>query len=97
MDARAITATDVERWLLAHAPPEPRDSPSGLYELMARQRNGQLAFVDVSYGALREEHWADAARVADYAAQAPPGGTAVLNIGPGDGWPALSLAAACPE
>lgn len=96
MGGGAIASTAVERWLFEHVPPEPRDSPRGLYELMARQRNGQLAFVDVPYDAWREEHWADAARVADYAAQLPAGGTAVLDVGPGDGWPALPLAVACP-
>ena len=61
----------IERWLLDHASPEPLDSARALYELMPRQRGGQLPFVDVPYDARREEHWAEAARVADYVAHAP--------------------------
>lgn len=91
----------VERWLLANAPPEALDSARALYERMPRQRDGQLPFVDVPYDPRREQHWADAARVVDYLAHAPAAGATravrVLDIGPGDGWPALPLAAARPE
>ena len=68
---------------------------------MPRQRGGQLPFVDLPYDARRAEHWADAARVADYvahaAAHAPAGASRVLDVGPGDGWPALPIAAARPD
>ncbi|MGE0134674.1 MAG: methyltransferase domain-containing protein [Dehalococcoidia bacterium] len=64
---------------------------------MPRQRNGQLPFVDIEYDPYNESHWADASRVADYAAHLPAGGTRVLDIGPGDGWPALPLAALDPD
>ncbi len=87
----------IERWLLDHASPQPLDSAHALYELMPRQRGGQLPFVDVPYDARRDEHWADAARIADYVAHAPEGGRRVLDIGPGDGWPALPIAAARPD
>lgn len=94
----------IERWLIANASPEALDSARALYEQMPRQRGGQLPFVDVPYDPRREEHWADAARIADYLAHAPPslrtgarGAPLVLDIGPGDGWPALPLAAARPE
>ena len=48
------------------------------------------------YDPRREQHWADAARVADYASALPEEGTRVLDFGPGDGWPALPLAATLP-
>ena len=89
--------SEIERWLLGHASPQPLDSARALYELMPRQRGGQLPFVDVPYDARREEHWADAARVADYVAHAPEGARRVLDIGPGDGWPALPIAASRPD
>ena len=79
------------------APPHVVDSARALYAWMPRQRSGNLAFVDDPYDARREAHWADAARVADYAAALPEGGTRVLDFGPGDGWPSLPLAAALPH
>ena len=79
------------------APPEVVDSARALYAWMPRQRSGALPFVDDPYDARREAHWADAARVADYAHALPEGGTRVLDFGPGDGWPSLPLAAALPH
>lgn len=95
MDLAAPSA--IERWLLDHASPGALDSARALYELMPRQRGGQLPLVDVPYDARREEHWAEAARVADYVAHAPADARRVLDIGPGDGWPALPIAAARPD
>ena len=99
-----VHASQVERWLLANAPPEPLDSARALYERMPRQRDGQLSFVDVPYDPRREDHWADAARIADYLAHlahaspaSPPHAPRLLDIGPGDGWPALPMAAARPD
>lgn len=92
-----LPLTEVERWLVGHLAPEHVDSARGLYELMPLQRNGQLPFVDVPYDPRNESHWADAARIEDYAAHLPAGGRRVLDIGPGDGWPALPLAALLPN
>ena len=98
----AVHPSPVERWLLANAPPEPLDSARALYERMPLQRDGQLPFVDVPYDPRREDHWADAARISDYldhAPHAPPGERAlrVLDVGPGDGWPSLPMAAGRPD
>jgi SAM-dependent methyltransferase len=88
---------EVEAWLYEHAPPERMESARALYELMPSQSNRQLPFVYMPYNAASEAHWADAARIADYAAAMPRGAARVLDIGPGDGWPSLPLAAARPE
>ena len=87
----------IERWLLDRAAPEALTSAEALYELMPRQRGGRLPFVDTPYDPRREEHWADAARVADYLAHAPEDARRVLDVGPGDGWPALPMAAEAPR
>ena len=96
--------TPIERWIADHLHPEPRHSAQALYDLMPLQRGGQLPLVDLPYDPRREDHWADAARIADYAAHAPDGprqgeggATTALDIGPGDGWPALPLAHARPD
>lgn len=89
--------TEMERWLTSHLAPQPLDSARAMYELMPRQRGGQLPLVDVPYRAMNEEHWAEAARVADYVAHLPAGARSVLDIGPGDGWPALPIAVALPD
>ncbi len=92
-----IPLTDIEQWLFARLSPEHLESARGLYELMPLQRDGQLPFVDVPYDAYSEAHWAEAARIADYVAHLPAGGAHILDIGPGDGWPALPIAAAVPD
>ena len=96
-DARAAIRTTIEARWHEVAPPEVVDSARALYAWMPRQRSGNLAFIDDPYDAQREAHWADAARVADYASALPEGGTRILDFGPGDGWPSLPLAAALPH
>ena len=86
----------MERWLAEHAPPQWLPSARAIYELMPQQGNRQLPFVDVPYDVRREDHWASAARIADYVAHVPEGARRVIDIGPGDGWPSLPLAAALP-
>lgn len=100
MTVRPLTPlplTEVERWIFAHLSPEHVESARGLYELMPLQRDGQLPFVDVPYNPYSEAHWADATRVEDYVAHLPPGGRRILDIGPGDGWPSLPVAACLPS
>jgi SAM-dependent methyltransferase len=89
--------TPLERRWRELAPPERATSAAALYELLPLQRSGNVPFIDVPYDPRRLDHWAEAARVADFAAALPEGGRAVLDIGPGDGWPSLPLAAALPD
>ena len=94
--------TELERVWVELAPPVWVDSARAIYELLPFQRYRQLPFVDVAYDPRREEHWADAARVADFASQLKSGqpsdgGGVVVDIGPGDGWPSIPLAEALPD
>lgn len=89
--------TEVEQWLHDHAPPERLPSARAIYELMPSQSNRQLPFVYVPSDPKREADWAAAASIADYAAHAPEDARRLLDIGPGDGWPSLPLAAALPD
>ncbi len=89
-----LTPTE-QRWREL-VPPEALPSARGVYERIARWSSGNLPAVDVPYDALREQHWAYAALVADFASHLPEGGTRVLDLGPGDGWPSIPLATALP-
>lgn len=88
--------TDLERRWRALAPPEASDAARAVYQRTRLWTSGNLPAVDVPYDPQREDHWAAAARVADYAAaQAAP--RTIVDIGPGDGWPSIPLAQALPQ
>jgi SAM-dependent methyltransferase len=97
LEAPEPPLSEIEAWLREHAPPRRLESARAIYELQPSQSNRQLPFVYVPYSPLSEGHWADATRIADYAAAMPAGAARVLDIGPGDGWPSLPLAASRPE
>ncbi len=88
--------TDLERRWRALAPPEASDAARAVYQRTRLWTSGNLPAVDVPYDPRREDHWAAAARIADYAAALPDAGT-VIDIGPGDGWPSIPLAQAMPR
>lgn len=101
--AAALAPTAMERAWRRLVPPRAETSAGAIYALMPRQRGGQLPLVDVPYAPRSEEHWAEAARIADYVAHLPPAAgdgaraPVVLDIGPGDGWPSLPIAAERPD
>lgn len=72
------------------------DSAQANYDLLPFQRYRQLPFVDIPYDPRREEHWADASRIADFVSWLPTFDSeenpTVLDIGPGDGWPSIPIA-----
>lgn len=92
-----LPLTEVERWLYQHVAPEPVESARAIYELMASQSHHTLAEVYVPLNPLTAAHWSDVARIADYVAHIPEGATRILDVGPGDGWPALPVARRRPE
>lgn len=92
-----LALTDIERWLYEHAPPERLESARAIYELMPSQSDRALAWVYQPLDARSVSHWSDVARVADYVAHVPSGARAVLDVGPGDGWPSLPVAHALPR
>ena len=87
--------TDLERRWRTLVPPEVSDAARAVYQRTRLWTSGNLPAVDVPYDARREDHWAAAARIADYAAALPEART-VVDIGPGDGWPSIPLAQALP-
>ncbi len=93
----ALPLTEVERWLYAHAPPEPLESARAIYELMDSQSHRALAWVYAPLDPRSVSHWSDVARTADYVAHVPVDARRVLDIGPGDGWPSLPVAHALPD
>ncbi len=86
----------LERLWHSIAPPEASDAARAIYQRTRLWTSGNLPAVDVPYDPQREDHWAAAARVADYASAVSDAGT-VVDIGPGDGWPSIPLAQALPH
>ncbi len=78
------------------ASPETTASARALYERVRLWSSGNLPGVDVPYDARQEHHWHYAALVEDFASHLPEGGTRVLDLGPGDGWPSIPLAQRLP-
>lgn len=72
-------------------------SARALYERVRLWSSGNLPGVDTPYDPRQEHHWAYAALVEDFASHLPAGGTRVLDLGPGDGWPSIPLALALPQ
>lgn len=89
--------TPTERRWRELVPPVATASARGLYERVRLWSSGNLPGVDRPYDALREQHWAYAALIADFASHAPGPDVRVLDLGPGDGWPSLPLAQALPR
>jgi SAM-dependent methyltransferase len=85
--------TELERRWRVLAPPEASNAARAVYQRTRLWTSGNLPAVDVPYDPRREDHWAAAARIADYAS-ALPDAHSVIDIGPGDGWPSIPLAQA---
>lgn len=88
--------TALERRWRGLTPPAVSDAARAVYQRTRLWTSGNLPAVDLPYDPRREDHWAAAARIADYAATLP-GARRVVDIGPGDGWPSIPLARALPD
>ncbi|MSQ42060.1 MAG: class I SAM-dependent methyltransferase, partial [Dehalococcoidia bacterium] len=94
-----LPLTAFERRWREIAPPRATDSAQAIYDLLPALTSAATPFVSSTapYDPQSEWHWSQAARVADYAARAPAGARVAVDVGPGDGWPALPLARECPS
>jgi ubiquinone/menaquinone biosynthesis C-methylase UbiE len=77
-------------------PPEESASARALYERVRLWSSGNLPGIDAAYDPRQEHHWHYAALIEDFVSQLPDGGTRVLDLGPGDGWPSIPLAQRLP-
>ena len=83
-------AFDAIGWLRERLSFEETSSAAYLYEGMASQSGRSLAVIYQPFEGTRAGHFVDRAQILDFAAVCGEG--AILDFGPGDGWPSLLLA-----
>ncbi len=88
------TKTDIDfdpiQWFLANVEFQESNSAEFWYDRMESQSGKSLPVVYLPFGGRCPGHFADRGHILDFAANVGPG--RVLDFGPGDGWPSLSLA-----
>jgi SAM-dependent methyltransferase len=85
------TRTNIERWILRHHPPRKSTSAELMYERMESQSGRCLPVLYEPLDHTKRSHWHDEALIGAFA-HAMGDATTVLDVGPGDGWPALRIA-----
>jgi ubiquinone/menaquinone biosynthesis C-methylase UbiE len=83
--------TAVETWIWDNLQPEESNSAAQTYDAMIWQAEGKLPVINQPLNLRDPAHFADEARIREYLVQIK-GAEEVLDIGPGDGWPALRIA-----
>jgi SAM-dependent methyltransferase len=83
--------TEIERWILRELAPRRSTTAELSYERMESQSGERLAVIYQPLDYRQRAHWHDVALVSAFA-RALEGASAVLDIGPGDGWPSLRIA-----
>lgn len=89
---RPTSPSGIFEWILRNSRPIARDAATLRFERMASQSAESLPEVYQPLDTTRPSHWRHRGMIWDYAL-ALDGARRVLDVGPGDGWPALPLAA----
>jgi ubiquinone/menaquinone biosynthesis C-methylase UbiE len=85
------TRTDIERWILSTHTPARSTSAELMYERMESQSGERLPVLYEPLDHTKRSHWHDEALIGAFA-HAMGDASTVLDVGPGDGWPALRIA-----
>ena len=85
------TRTDIERWINSNFEPALSTSAELMYERMESQSGRCLPVLYEPLDHTKRSHWHDEAIVGAFA-HAMGDARTVLDVGPGDGWPALRIA-----
>ena len=85
------TRTDIERWILSNLTPQPSTTAELIYERTESQSDRCLPVLYKPLDHTKRSHWRDEAIVGAFA-HAMGNAKTVLDVGPGDGWPALRIA-----
>ena len=85
------TRTEIERWILLNLTPQPSTTAELMYERMESQSGRCLPVLYEPLDNTKRSHWRDEALIGAFA-HAMGDAKTVLDVGPGDGWPALRIA-----
>lgn len=83
--------TEIEHWILSELWPERSTTADLTYERMESQSGHLLPVLYEPLDYTRRGHWIDTALIGAFC-EALRGARAVLDVGPGDGWPCLRMA-----
>lgn len=83
--------TELEQWILGNLSPEPSSTAELMYERVESQSGRCLPVLYEPIDRSKRSHWHDEALIGAIAHAVGDAGV-VLDVGPGDGWPALRIA-----
>ena len=83
--------TEIERWILSNLTPQPSTTAELMYERMESQSGRCLPVLYEPLDNTKRSHWHDEALIGAFA-HTMGDASIVLDVGPGDGWPALRIA-----
>jgi len=89
---RETSPSGILEWILANARPTASNAAAVRFESRADPGASRLPGIHVPPDPRNPDHWRERGRLYDFAA-AVEGAARVLDIGPGEGWPSLPLAA----
>jgi SAM-dependent methyltransferase len=85
------TRTDIERWIITNLKPASSTTAELMYERMESQSGRCLPVLYEPIDNTKRSHWHDEALIGAFS-HALSGASVILDVGPGDGWPALRIA-----